>query len=176
MAGSTSSRSERDAAIPAASVLNHLTVAAPLSRLEQHVKTIKLQPVSKAQLAQERKVVQQMHLASQERRKVEAKLLAQGPPPTRPTDRPRTAKVTLTNVGTLAIGLVIGGNVGELARQGGGLLALRFNRDDERDADLVGLELAARAGYDPQAGITLWQKMAQAAKGTPPAWLSSTAA
>src|SRR5215467_12270465 len=87
--------------------------------------------------------------------------------------RARTAKVTLTNVGTLAIGLVIGGNVGELARQGGGLLALKFNRDDERDADLIGLELAARAGYNPEAGITLWQKMAQVAKGAPPVWLST---
>jgi predicted Zn-dependent protease len=87
--------------------------------------------------------------------------------------RARTAKVTLTNVGTLAIGLVIGGNVGELARQGGGLLALKFNRDDERDADLVGLELAARAGYNPQAGLTLWEKMSQAAKSTPPTWLST---
>ncbi|HUC45667.1 MAG TPA: M48 family metallopeptidase [Hyphomicrobiaceae bacterium] len=87
--------------------------------------------------------------------------------------RARTAKVTLTNVGTLAIGLVIGGNVAELARQGGGLLALKFNRDDERDADLVGLELAARAGYNPQAGLTLWEKMSQAAKNTPPTWLST---
>src|SRR5205085_1471153 len=87
--------------------------------------------------------------------------------------RARTAKITLTNVGTLAIGLVIGGNVGELARQGGGLLTLKFNRDDERDADLIGLELAARAGYDPQTGITLWEKMAQVAKGAPPTWLST---
>jgi predicted Zn-dependent protease len=87
--------------------------------------------------------------------------------------RTRTAKVTLTNVGTLAIGLVIGGNVGELARQGGGLLALKFNRDDERDADLVGLELAARAGYNPQAGLSLWEKMSQAAKNSPPTWLST---
>ena len=87
--------------------------------------------------------------------------------------RARAAKVTLTNVGTLAVGLVIGGNVGELARQGGGLLTLKFNRDDERDADLIGLELAARAGYDPQAGMTLWQKMAQAARGAPPQWLST---
>ena len=38
--------------------------------------------------------------------------------------RARAAKITLTNVGTLAVGLVIGGNVGELARQGGGLLSL----------------------------------------------------
>ena len=87
--------------------------------------------------------------------------------------RARAAKVTLTNVGTLAVGLVIGGNVGEIARQGGGLLALKFNRDDERDADLIGLELAARAGYNPQAGITLWEKMGQAAKNAPPTWLST---
>ena len=87
--------------------------------------------------------------------------------------RARAAKVTLTNVGTLAVGLVIGGNVGELARQGGGLLNLKFNRDDERDADLIGMEIAARAGYDPEAGITLWQKMAQIARGTAPTWLST---
>ena len=87
--------------------------------------------------------------------------------------RAREAKVTLTNVGTLAVGLVIGGNVGELARQGGGLLNLKFNRDDERDADLIGMEIAARAGYDPAAGITLWQKMAQVARGAPPTWLST---
>ena len=37
----------------------------------------------------------------------------------------------------------------------------------------IGLELAARAGYDPQAGITLWEKMGQAAKGAPPTWLST---
>jgi predicted Zn-dependent protease len=87
--------------------------------------------------------------------------------------RARAAKVTLTNVGTLAVGLVIGGNVAEIARQGGGLLNLKFNRDDERDADLIGMEIAARAGYDPAAGITLWQKMAQVARGAPPTWLST---
>ena len=87
--------------------------------------------------------------------------------------RAREAKVTLTNVGTLAIGLVIGGNMGELARQGGGLLALKFNRDDEKDADLIGMEIAARAGYDPEAGVTLWQKMGQVIGGARPPWLST---
>jgi predicted Zn-dependent protease len=57
--------------------------------------------------------------------------------------------------------------------QGGGLLALKFNRDDEKDADLIGMEIAARAGYDPEAGITLWQKMSLVARGTPPTWLST---
>jgi len=63
----------------------------------------------------------------------------------------------------------------------GGLAAMlvgrAFTPEDlaglSRVGDLIGLELAARAGYDPQAGITLWQKMTQAAKGTPPTWLST---
>jgi predicted Zn-dependent protease len=53
------------------------------------------------------------------------------------------------------------------------LLTLKFSRDDETEADTVGLELAARAGYDPRAGITLWKKMQGANKGAPPQWLST---
>jgi predicted Zn-dependent protease len=54
------------------------------------------------------------------------------------------------------------------------LLATRFSRNDESEADSIGLELAARAGYDPRAGITLWQKMTSASKGgKPPEFLSS---
>ncbi|MGL4396059.1 MAG: M48 family metallopeptidase [Hyphomicrobium sp.] len=87
--------------------------------------------------------------------------------------RERAAKSTLTNLGALAVGVFVGGNVGELARVGGGLMNLKFGRDDETEADLIGMELAARAGYDPRAGITLWKKMAAASKGAPPAWLST---
>jgi len=60
-----------------------------------------------------------------------------------------------------------------VARGGANLLALEFSRSDESEADLVGLELAARAGYDPRAGVSLWQKMSAASKGAPPQWLST---
>jgi predicted Zn-dependent protease len=53
------------------------------------------------------------------------------------------------------------------------LINLRFGREDESEADLVGMELGARAGFNPRAGITLWQKMAAANKGAPPEWLST---
>ena len=56
---------------------------------------------------------------------------------------------------------------------GGQLLTLKFGRQDESEADLVGMEPAARAGYNPRAGVSLWQKMAEASKGAPPQFLSS---
>ena len=78
--------------------------------------------------------------------------------------------------GAIELGAAIFG-LGDLARGaagiGGQLLTLSFGRDDESEADLVGLELAARAGYDPHAGVTLWNKMGAAAKGAPPQWLST---
>jgi predicted Zn-dependent protease len=60
-----------------------------------------------------------------------------------------------------------------VARQGANLLTLKFSREDETEADLVGMELAARAGYDPRSGVTLWKKMSNANKNAPPQWLST---
>lgn len=52
------------------------------------------------------------------------------------------------------------------------LIATRFSRTDENEADRIGLELSARAGYDPRAGVTLWQKMIKAnSGGSPPLYL-----
>lgn len=54
------------------------------------------------------------------------------------------------------------------------LVATKFSRNDETEADRMGLELSARAAYDPRAGITLWQKMTAASGGArPPEILSS---
>jgi predicted Zn-dependent protease len=53
-------------------------------------------------------------------------------------------------------------------------VATRFSRNDETESDRIGLELSARAGYDPRAGVTLWQKMLRANQGaSPPEILSS---
>jgi Zn-dependent protease with chaperone function len=53
------------------------------------------------------------------------------------------------------------------------LMTLPNSRANENEADLIGLELAARGGYNPNAALTLWQKMEQANKGAPPEFMST---
>ncbi|OWQ88408.1 peptidase M48 [Roseateles aquatilis] len=89
--------------------------------------------------------------------------------------RERMGKTMATN-GAIELGAALFG-LGDLGRGvaniGGQLLKLTFSREDESEADLVGMELAARAGYNPRAGVTLWQKMGEVSKGAPPQFLST---
>jgi Zn-dependent protease with chaperone function len=88
--------------------------------------------------------------------------------------RERMAKSELTQLGASLLGSYVkGGKYHDAFQAGGGLLTLKFSRDDESEADAVGLELAARAGYDPRASVTLWQKMMAANRNGPPSWLST---
>ena len=89
--------------------------------------------------------------------------------------RERMGKNAATGLSANLLGQVLGlGQLGQtVTNYGAQLLTLEFSRSDESEADLVGMELAARAGYDPRAGVTLWQKMGAANKNAPPQWLST---
>ena len=81
-----------------------------------------------------------------------------------------------STLGSIAIQILTGvqldpqlaGTVGQA------VFVLPNSRENEQEADVIGVELMARAGYDPRAALTLWQKMGQAAGGGgPPEFLST---
>lgn len=89
--------------------------------------------------------------------------------------RARAAKNAALRLGAAVTSSVLGlKETGQMVvGQGAQLMLLKFSRGDESEADLVGLDLAARAGFDPRAGIALWQKMGMLNKSAPPQWLST---
>ncbi|WP_454872855.1 M48 family metallopeptidase [Paraburkholderia xenovorans] len=48
---------------------------------------------------------------------------------------------------------------------GSRLLEMKYENTDETEADVIGSDIASRAGFDPRAAVTLWDKLAQATRG-----------
>jgi predicted Zn-dependent protease len=90
--------------------------------------------------------------------------------------REAMSRAAAENVGLSVLGALAGLGQDTVALAGQ-VANVTFNlphgRQQESEADAIGLELMARAGYDPHAALSLWQKMGQAAQGGPPAFLST---
>jgi len=91
--------------------------------------------------------------------------------------RERMSEAILQQIGVAA--LVMTGTIdrkyaGALTALTTVAVALPHNRGQESEADDVGVELMARAGYDPNAAVTLWQKMSKHSGGKGPPEILST--
>jgi predicted Zn-dependent protease len=93
--------------------------------------------------------------------------------------RERMSQAYVQQFGLKALGAFFSNSVGGDAITKGAdmgtnlFFALPNGREQEREADRMGLELAARAGYNPDAAVTLWQKMNAMNKNAPPEFLST---
>ncbi|MDG2517686.1 MULTISPECIES: M48 family metallopeptidase [Lysobacter] len=85
---------------------------------------------------------------------------------------------TLLGIGSAILGSAYGSGAGNAAGQIGGAAAQTFyllpnSRTQETEADVVGQQLAAKAGFDPRQAVNLWQNMIAAGGSRPPQWLST---
>lgn len=90
--------------------------------------------------------------------------------------RERASEQAIAGLGISILSTVAG--LGQIGQKGmeyayQGLLGLPNSREHETEADRIGVELAARAGYDPRAAITLWEKMGQVGGSESPKFMST---
>jgi len=87
----------------------------------------------------------------------------------------RMSVAMASQLGVIAVGLGTDSAGNAALAQGAALLAVTLpnSRASETEADRIGIELAAKAGYDPRSAATLWQKMAKAGGNGPPQFLST---
>ena len=88
--------------------------------------------------------------------------------------RERMSRAMATQGGLQLGSILAGRDLSVLAPAANVALNLPNSRNAESEADRYGVELAARAGYDPRAAVSLWEKMARASSGNqPPQFLST---
>jgi len=87
--------------------------------------------------------------------------------------RERMSQQMVTNVGLSVLAIATGVSTDLGSKLTDVMFTLPNSRTHESEADMMGVELAARAGYDPRAAVTLWQKMGSAGGGAPPEFLST---
>lgn len=75
------------------------------------------------------------------------------------------ARVVASNVLGLALGVVGIPLGGTIANVGTTAVSRTFSRDEEREADSLGIQYMVKAGYDPQGAVKLWQKMTRNTEG-----------
>ncbi len=81
-----------------------------------------------------------------------------------------------TQIGGALLGQVVGSDVANLAsaiaQQGFSFANLKYSRDDESEADYMGLIFSAMAGYDPQVAVPFWQRMSSGSNSNQSDFLS----
>jgi predicted Zn-dependent protease len=87
--------------------------------------------------------------------------------------RARLGKNLLIGLATGAARMLLGTRTAHVASLLGHLASQRMSRGDEKEADLLGVRLAADAGFDPKAAMTLLQRASRSETRTPLDWLSS---
>ncbi len=80
-----------------------------------------------------------------------------------------------SSLGVLAVAIVSDHPGAGMTAAAAAALAVTLpnSRTAENESDRIGIELAARAGYDPRAAVTLWRKMGEVGGSTPPQFLST---
>ena len=87
--------------------------------------------------------------------------------------RERASEQMVESLGVQVLGALTGVNVDLAQTIADVTISLPHSRTQETEADRIGVELGARAGYDPRQSVTLWEKMQQLGGGHPPQFLST---